>query len=139
MGTGDAGASVGWRELPPAAFTAYGLQSIIQHVAHSAMDASTRSQPKTALLAHDQEHLIITKVFRHDADKCARGRIESLLFQCVQTAQALRQDNSRIESAALGGAQPNLGAVADHQQDVCIELLRCGCNNRLQSGTIKVF
>ena len=103
------------------------------------MGTGTGCQSNIALLADNQQYLIIVQVFRCDADKSPRCQIERLLLQFVQTAQALRQDNSRIESAGLGCAQPHLAAIAHQQHDVPVELLGRGRNDRLQRGAIKVF
>ena len=97
------------------------------------MGAGACCQSNIALLADDQQHLIVLQIFCGDADKCSNRRIESVLFQFIQRAQALREDNSRIESAALGCAQPHLAAITDQQQDVAVELLCSRSNNRLQS------
>lgn len=123
-----------------AAFAADRLEGIVQHVAHFSFDARAGGQLNYASLAHNQQHqLIVLQVFRHDADKRSSCRIQRLLFQLIQTAQALRQDHARVESRALGCAQPHPAAIADQQDDLGVELLRGGRNDGLQSGAIKML
>jgi len=114
--------------LTPAALATDRLQSIIQDVAHPSPRPRSGRDPKFGLLADDQHHLIIAQVFAGDADKCANRCIGRILFQLVQAAQALRQDYSRIESAAFGCTHPDFATVADQYQDVCVELLGSGRN-----------
>jgi hypothetical protein len=133
-----------WRKavsrLSAPAFAADGLQGIIQHVADFPLGSGAGCQSNVVPPAHNQQHhLIILQGFRYYADKCSSCGIESLLFQLIQAAQALRQDHSGIESAAFGCAQSHPAAVADEQQDLRIELLRGGRNDGLQSGAIKLL
>src|SRR6185312_7062744 len=90
-------------------------------------------------LHNQQDDLIIVQVFRRDANKCLSYQIGSLLFQLVQTSQALRQDYSCIKSAALGRAKPCPAAIADQQQDLSAELLPSGRDHSLQNRTIQVL
>jgi len=127
-------------QLAPLAFTADGLQGITQHVVQFPMGSGTGGQSNVTLPAHNQQReLIILQLVRHDADKCPSGGIERLRFQLIQTFQALRQDNPRIESGALGCTYPHLAPIADHQQNLAVELLRGSRDDGLQSGAIQVL
>ena len=88
--------------LPSPASATDGLQSIIQHVAHFSLCSRTGSEPNVVPSTHNQQDQpVIIQLFGNDTDERLRCRIRRLLLQLIQTAQALRQDHSRIESGAL--------------------------------------